>query len=132
MNDNNTRPAIRSVFLECRTWVDSMSNPYTSAHVWINGRCVGSFSRRYGRAEDVATYDLEPYLERVGILPATPAGQYSPHVRNRLTAVGVDYYEATALRSRRQLATEEELEDADTLTATLIRREQECEAMARP
>ena len=116
-------PKIRSVLLECQTWRDTYGNPYTSARLWINGGFIGTFAYRYGQPEDLIWYDLEPYLERVGIFEPRPAGEYAGHARGRLRALGVDFYSTESKGRYRDLIREDNLEDAETLAETLTRRE---------
>jgi hypothetical protein len=84
---------IGSVLVEARTWRDgTFGNNYTAAYLWVNGRPIGSFGFQYGSPEMLEHYEIEPYLEAVGVLPPVEPGTYAPHLRYRLKALGVDYY----------------------------------------
>lgn len=79
--------------MECRSYRDTAGNTNSSAALWINGGFIGVFGVQYGTPEVLEHYTVTPYLESVGVLADTPRGEYSPHIRNRLKAMGVDYYQ---------------------------------------
>lgn len=106
---------VRSVLLECQVWRDSYANPYTSARVWINAQVLGTFGYRYGHPSEVEAYDLEPYLERAGVVASDDAA----HISHRLRRVGIDYYQTNTEVKKRQLIKHTELEPAETFAATV-------------
>ena len=58
-------------------------------------------------------YALEPYLERVGVIPTAEPGTYPPHLRYRLAALGVDYYLTQSTTLKRELWKMTELPEAE-------------------
>ena len=117
---------VRSVLLECQVWRDSYANPYTSARVWINAQVLGTFGYRYGHPSEVEGYDLEPYLERAGVLPSD--GAVSSHISHRLRRLGIDYYQTSAEVQKRYLIKHTEVEPVEHFGSSLRRIE---EARAR-
>lgn len=114
---------IRSVLVESRDYSDTYGNTYSSAALWINGGFVGVFGLAYGSPEVLEDYQVTPYLEAVGILPQTPAGEYASHLRNRLKELGADYYLTQDHTTRRRCWQNTELEEEAELWALLLRRE---------
>ena len=113
--------AVRSVLLECRTWLDAYAQGHTGACLWINGGFVGFFGVAYGRADDLEHYRAAPWLESVGLLP--PAGDiHSGH--RRIKEAVTDYYMTDTMVSRRRDAyPREQLPTREELWALLARRE---------
>jgi len=92
--------------------------------VWINAQVLGTFGYRYGHPSEVEGYDLEPYLERAGVVPSDDAA----HISHRLRRLGIDYYQTSAEVQKRYLIKHTEVEPVEHFGSSLRRIE---EARAR-
>lgn len=116
-------PAVRSLLLECRTWLDAYAQGHTGACLWINGGFVGFFGVAYGRADDLEHYRAAPWLESVGLIPPTEESLIiSAH--RRIKEAVTDYYMTDMMVSRRRDAyPRHQLPTREELWALLARRE---------